>query len=127
MAERKLNARQRKFISLYAGNATEAARLAGYAGTDTSLAVTGHQLLRKPNIALAIRSREDKQTAKGIMTREQRQAFWTSVAYDVNAKLPDRLRASELLGKSQADFTEKVEHSGTLSLEQLIAAAIIKP
>ena len=28
--------------------------------------------------------------------------------------MKNRLRASELLGKSQADFIEKVEHSGTL-------------
>jgi hypothetical protein len=29
-----------------------------------------------------------------------------------DASLQDRLRASELLGKSEADFTDKQEHTG---------------
>ena len=32
---------------------------------------------------------------------------------DDNQKMADRLRAAELLGKSQADFIDRHEHSGT--------------
>lgn len=35
-------------------------------------------------------------------------------------KLTDRIRALELLGKHQAAFTDKVEHSGKMTLEQLV-------
>jgi hypothetical protein len=37
--------------------------------------------------------------------------------------LRDRLKASELLGKSQADFVDRVEHSAGGSLVELLAAA----
>jgi hypothetical protein len=44
------------------------------------------------------------------MTRQQRQQFWSKVAGDESQEMKDRLRASELLGKSEADFTENLSH-----------------
>lgn len=38
-------------------------------------------------------------------------------------KLSDKIRALELLGKYLKLFTDKVEHSGKVSLEQLVAAS----
>lgn len=38
-------------------------------------------------------------------------------------KLADRIRALELLGKYQKLFTDKIEHSGTMTLEQLVTQA----
>lgn len=132
--ESKLSAKQRKFAEVYAGNATDAARKAGYTGDDSTLGVTGGRLLRNARIAALIRGREAKELKPHIADRQERQAFWTSVmrgegtarvdeegnAYD---DMHARLRASELLGKSNADFTEKVEHSGSLTLEQLVLAS----
>lgn len=126
MAQPKLNSRQQKFVDAYSGNATDAARKAGYSGNDGVLGATAHNLLKNPKIALAIRAREADRSDKLIATRAERQQFWTKVANDTSAKMPDRLRASELLGKSEADFTEKVEHSGALTLEQLILATTVK-
>jgi hypothetical protein len=40
------------------------------------------------------------------MTREERQRFWSQIARDETQPTIARLRASELLGKSQADFVE---------------------
>ena len=44
------------------------------------------------------------------MTRVERQSLWTAIARGLppneKATLHERLRASELLGKSQADFVE---------------------
>lgn len=48
-------------------------------------------------------------TSKAIATREDRQSFWTEVMRDKLEKMVDRLRASELLGKSQADFVDRME------------------
>jgi phage terminase small subunit len=47
----KLTLKQRKWLNSYmeTGNATEAARQAGYSGTDESLAVIGFENLRKLN------------------------------------------------------------------------------
>jgi hypothetical protein len=118
MTVEKLTEKQRRFVEAYmgeaAGNATEAARLAGYKGNAHTLANVGAENLRKPEITAAV-ERRVKADPK-IATREQRQEFWTRVMNgdpEVGfAEMRDRLKASELLGKSQADFVEKVEHTG---------------
>jgi hypothetical protein len=55
--------------------------------------------------------------AKSVATRLQRQEFWTDVqsgklinddGTTVNVDITARLRASELLGRSEADFTDNV-------------------
>ncbi len=118
-----LTSKQKKFVASYTGNATEAARLAGYSGNDVTLAAVGSENLRKPEIAAAIDARETRQTGKLIATREERQAFWTAVLLDVSEAMAMRLKASELLGKSQADFLDRVEVTGKLTLEQLVEQA----
>ena len=101
---------QKKFVQAYMGNATEAAIKAGY--SEKTARSKGSQLLTKIDIKKAIEQRETKQTNKLIATREQRQEFWTKIMYDDQADMKDRLKSSELLGKSQADFTDKTELSG---------------
>jgi phage terminase small subunit len=108
----RLTPKQRRFIEAYTGNATEAARLAGYQGNDDVLGVTGFDLLRIPKIAQAIAEREERAITGLIATREERQAFWTQVMNDSTSEMKDRLKAAELLGKSQADFIDRHEHSG---------------
>lgn len=110
-----LNPKQRAFVEAYVGNATDAARKAGYTGTSHALEVTGSRLLRHAEVAAAIEARRAKASDGRIASREERQAFWSEVLRthdDIHA----RLRASELLGKSEADFTEKHEHKGGLSI-----------
>lgn len=123
MAVRGLTTRQRRFIEVYNGNATEAARIAGYEGDDNTLGVTGHELLRNPKIKAEIDKREEANLKSLIATREERQKFWTEVMKAQEQDMKDRLRASELLGKSEADFVEKVEHSGKLTLAELVAGS----
>lgn len=110
-------------MAAYSGNATEAARAAGYRGNDSTLSVTGARLLRHPEVRAALDARTARSLAGEIATREERQALWTRVMRDVEADMKDRLRASELLGKSQADFVERVEHSAGPTLEGLLLAA----
>lgn len=89
------------------GNATEATAIAGYKGNRVTLEAIGRENLGKPRIKKAIDERV--QSSPEIADREARQKFWTNVMNDVCAEMRDRLRASELLGKSQADFIAKVE------------------
>ena len=124
MPPRGLNDRQQKFVDAYTGNATEAARIAGYTGSEPTLAVTGHELLRNPKVSKAIANRQQKSATKIIATREDRQAFWTEVMSSGSEEMRDRLKASELLGRSGADFTDKVLHAGQLTLEQLVTASM---
>lgn len=120
---RKFTARQQKFIDAYQGNGVEAARAAGYQGSYGTLGQTAYELLKNPEIAKAIAERQTKSSNKLIATREERQAFWTTVMLDTVEDMRNRLKASELLGRSNADFTEKIEHSGTLELAESLKKA----
>jgi phage terminase small subunit len=121
-----LTERERNFIERYmgdaAGNATKAARLAGYSAKTARK--QGSRLLTKGHIraAIAQRTKDDP----GVWTREDRQRFWTAVASGASgyqlAALRDRLKASELLGKSQADFVERHQVDAGGTLVDLLAA-----
>lgn len=136
MADRLLTTKQLRFIEFYDGNATDAARKAGYKGNDVTLGAVGDENLKKPRIKAAIKARETKRNNPKIATREERQAFWTTVLKgeikskvvtgtdaegnkiieEIPPKMSDRLKSSELLGRSEADFVDKVQHSGELDI-----------
>lgn len=116
MARTGLTAKQAAFVAAYAGNGTEAARRAGYAGSDKVLAQVALENLRKPDVAAALKARQTAEVRPLIASREERQAFWTDVMREPDHDMRDRLKAAELLGKSEADFLEKVEHSGAMSI-----------
>lgn len=103
----KLTFKQQRFVDYYDGNATEAAIKAGY--SKNSAIVIGSENLTKPYILAAIQNRTQKKVDLVIASREELQDFWTSVYKDNKNCLSDRLRASELLGKSKAVFIEKLE------------------
>jgi hypothetical protein len=69
-------------------------------------------LLKKAEIRAAIDGRTKLQLSGPIASREERQAWWTKVMKDEDAGMYDRLRASELLGKSDADFVDRHELTG---------------
>jgi len=127
---RPLTTKQQRFVDFYDGNATDAARKAGYKGNTLTLGQVGDQNLKKINIVHALRKREDKRNNPHIATREERQAFWTRVLRGeelssviigagkaqrvemCGPKMPDRLKASELLGRSEADFIDTTKLTG---------------
>ena len=106
----KLTPKQKRFVEAYTGNATEAALKAGY--SQKTAAFIGAENLKKHQIIQAIFHREKKAIRPLIATREERQKFWTSAMQDTKQDMRDRLRASELLGKSEGDFLERVEMGG---------------
>jgi len=118
----RLTRKQIKFVEAFMGeaegDATAAARLAGYNATGSVLRNIGCENLQKPNIAAAIAERVAEDDGGLIMTRKDRQVLWSRIARgevldgDRPAKMGDRLKASEILGKSQGDFIDRVEHSG---------------
>ena len=120
MSKPKLTPRQARFVAAYDGNATKACRAAGYVGDDATLAQQGYRLMRRSDIRELIAAREEGSLAPVILTREERQELWSRLAADPGIEPSVRLRASELLGKSQADFTERLEVKGELTLLELI-------
>ncbi len=105
----ELTERERQFVECFmsSGNATKSARTVGYSKKTASQ--IGYRLLRKVQIQRAIAERTTNDPA--VAQRQDRQAFWSSVMWGVGrfttAALKDRLRASELLGRSHGDFIEK--------------------
>jgi phage terminase small subunit len=107
---RPLTFKQQQFVELFNGNGTDTARRAGYSGSEDALGKTAYDLLRNPKIRKLIDARTQKKTSNIIATREERQSFWTETMKNPSVDMRDRLKASELLGKSQADFTESIDH-----------------
>lgn len=140
----KITDKHRLFVEAYDGCAETAARIAGFEGVPAYLEHKGNELLADPTIREAIRQRSLylNSTAKVIADRTERQAFWTSIMRnkDPNAipqvdpktnvtKVPEevpmsmRLKASELLGKSETDFIERVDVTHNLSISDVIKDA----
>lgn len=76
----KLTERQARFVGEYiasGGNATEAARRAGYCGSRETLAVAGHRLIRDRNVEAAIREQQ-RANREGLIGRTQgkRETLW---------------------------------------------------
>ena len=111
---------QERYVKFYNGNHVEACKQAGYKNPEASAAKNA----QLPYLQQAIRARENNThyRKKAIATRKERQAFWTSTMTNEQEAMSNRLRASELLGKSEADFIERVEHSvGPNEIDAMIA------
>jgi len=118
MDKNKLTTKQQRFVDFYDGNATEACRKAGYKGSENTLKSVASKNMTKHDIISAIESRERLSKEKAIMDRESRQELWTMIALDKEERTDTRLRASELLGKSEGDFIDRHELSGSIAIEE---------
>lgn len=107
-----LTEKQRRFCEAYVangGNAMGAAKEAGYKKPQQQ----SYENLEKPSIRAALEALRLSQTNAAIATREERQSFWTTIMRDKEEQTKDRLKAAELLGKSQADFIERMDHTNS--------------
>jgi len=121
----KLTAKQERFVAIYAGNGTQAAKAAGYEGSDDTLAVTASKLLRNAKVRDAISKRNGGSPTK-IANREERQAWWSRVMNDDSVSMADRIAAARDLGKSEGDFVERVEMTDTTPLSERLAKALAR-
>ena len=107
----KLTLKQTRFISAYVGeakgNATQAAKLAGYSGNADTLRMTGSKTVAKAYIQAAIRKIVESDPL--VKNRAQRRQWWSEVIDEKENDLSHRLRASELLAKASGDFVQRVE------------------
>jgi len=104
-----------KFISEYTKdfNATQAAIRAGYS-PKTAYSI-GQELLKKPEIQAAMKEHTDNL----IADRKARQRFWTQVMNNADENMNFRLKASELLARSECDFSERIINERNSSLYDL--------
>ena len=118
---KQLSDKQLRFIELYNGNATETAKLVGYSRPD----VAGTRLLKDVRICKAIQEKRSQEIVEGIADRQQLQKLWTDVAFDKEETMRERLKSSELLGKSLGVFLDKTEHSGSVNFNVPPAITVI--
>jgi|7_EtaG_2_1085326.scaffolds.fasta_scaffold10143_2 phage terminase small subunit len=137
--ENGLNKMQQKFADNYngEGTGTQSAILAGY--SPKSAYSTANKLLNHSEVIKYLTKRKEIESKdvmierkEIIMSRHERQAFWSAVAngevgetqvvggttITVPAKMNDRLKASELLGRSEADFTENTNLNGEVNVKE---------
>ncbi|MGU9061839.1 terminase small subunit [Clostridium perfringens] len=114
MDNKKLTPKQRAFADYYIelGNATEAARRAGYKKPN----VQGSQNLEKLSIKSYIDERINALDETRIAKGEEVLEYLTKVMrgkekdqFGLDASLQDRTKAAELLGKRYRLFTDKIE------------------
>ena len=109
MADEKLTQKQRRFCEEYlkSGNATEAAKKAGY--KETSCRVIAAENLSKPAISAYIKRRMDEQEAALVADANEVLQFYSAVMrgevkdqFGMDASLSDRLKAADSLAKRLA-------------------------
>ncbi len=105
--KKPLKPEQLLFCQYYDGNLVESAKKAGV------LVRKAKDWLCDPRVQAEIEHRvrlaniDNAELGEAIATREDRQRYWTKMMNDPNESAMTRLRASELLGKSQGDFVER--------------------
>ncbi len=122
--------KQRWFVSWYvsadcAGNGTEAARRAMYAGSDSVLAQIAAENIRKPHIAAEI-AKLEKEALKGadVTIEKVLRDIEVERIQALNARqFAPAVRCSELQGKYLKMWVDKIEHVQTIedvSTEELV-------
>ncbi|MHC4499086.1 MAG: terminase small subunit [Planctomycetota bacterium] len=104
-----LTHKQQAFVDVYDGNTTKAAAMAGISRSYASrIMMDGAKQSSEPS-ALAVQTaiQERNKDNKDIADRQERQKFWSDNMRDESADISVRLKASELLGKSELDFGER--------------------
>ncbi len=131
MAENGLTAKEELFISHYLGdakgNGTEAARLAGYKGSDATLATQSWRLLKNAEIRAHIRERLDNVDASAERTIRELSdvafAEWrdflliktdpkTGETVEVRMDLANKVKSLETLMKYHKLLTDKMQLAG---------------
>lgn len=112
-----LTPKQKKFCDYYiiSGNATESAVKAGYSKKNAYS--MGHENLQKPKLIEYIRKKELPNEENRIADMVEVQEFWTEIMRDEIVRMDERLRASELIARSNGAFLDRIEQSGDLTLK----------
>lgn len=118
MSARPLTHKQNLFCRAYVGeakgNGTESARIAGYAGTDATLASVAAENLRKPHILAEItRLTEEAQQARGALSPAEIRQFWGEIARDPKESSTVRLTALRDAARASGLFLDRTHHTAS--------------
>lgn len=104
----RLSQRQRDFAKLVAAGMEEkkAMRQAGY--VEKHIHTTLYKLKQNKRIKELIEKyKEGPLTTDAVAQKLDRQMFWTTIMNDPSNQTSIRLKASELLGRSEGDFVDR--------------------
>lgn len=112
-----LTNKQRAFCDHYtrSGNAMEAALYAGY--TERSARINHGRILQRPEVARYLSLLTAHVPEEQIASLVELRSFWTTAMRDEEGDMRERLKASELLGRSLAAFVERREQTGGLHIK----------
>lgn len=112
-----LTVKQKAFCDYYlmSGNATQSAIKAGY--SEASAYQIGHENLNKVEIKKYLQSKNKELDKELIADMNEVQAFWAETMRNEEYKIDERLRASDLIARSNGAYLERVEQSGQLNLK----------
>lgn len=118
---RRLTVKQKAFADFYieTGNAAEAARRAGY--SHRTARGMGAENLTKDYILDYIKARNKEIESKRIANMKEVKEFWTKLLRDIVADPRDRLKASEYIAKTNGAFLDKVEYTGSITINNPFA------
>jgi hypothetical protein len=110
-------------LELYDGNATKVAKILGI----TVGVVAKH--IQHPVVRYMLGERKPMMSVEGaIADREERAETLTLIMRSSTMDVKDRLKALELLGKMNADYTDKVEIKGEITtLHELVRSLAEEP
>ena len=102
----ELTSRQRKFAEFYAesGNATEAAKKAGY--SEKAARVQGRRLITNANVLKYIRQLQDELATPRIAGVLESKAILSDIARDTTQKASARVKAAETLLRAAGEFVD---------------------
>lgn len=114
------DARQERFcqeLATVGVSQTEAARRAGYMPANANR--QAHRLLQQPHIKQRMAELLERNADRAGVLNEELTEFWAGVMKDEEENMKNRLKASELIGKSLGMFVEKRvnENDGTITIE----------
>lgn len=117
---KRLTIKQQRFADEYiiSGNATDAARKAGYA--EKTARSIGNENLTKPDILTYIKERTAELESKKIATMKEVREFWTETMRSKYNEVKDRLKASEMIARTEGAFIDRqdIEIRGELDVNQ---------
>lgn len=142
-----LTAKQQAFVDCHKGNTTEAAAIAGisreYAARMMQDVTKRYAEPSALAVQTAIKERNKGKNDGLIASREERQEFWSKIqrgeltdivvldGVEIDCRestLTVRMKASELLGKSELDFGDRIKHEGEpLPMQMIVFAALGGP
>ncbi len=120
----KLTQRQKAFAENFAisGVAEQSAIDAGY--SERYARGNAHKLVAKSGIKEYLQTLNNAIVSDKIADMQEIKEFWTNTIRDNELDLKDRLKASELIAKTNGAFIDKVQHSGTISNEVVIEIGV---